>query len=142
MAAESGFLRRKEVPGVQCGIAMEFPDGAMKRIGSGLRCDHDLASGLPAVLGRVCSRQNLEFADGIQDRPVQRLVRRFIVVVDTIENVLIGDFAIAGNVQTSAKPQIRSLRSCEHVRLHEGELQVVASVQRQFNDFPLVDDVS
>ena len=121
---------------------MEFPEGAMEHIRPGLRCNHDLPAGLPAVFCGVCTRQDLEFADGVQDRPMQRLVRGLIVVIDAIENVLIGDFAITRNVQTSAKTEVGSLRGREHVRLHERELQVIASIQRQFNDFFLVDYIS
>src|SRR5439155_943380 len=87
VSPERWFLRRKKIASVQWRVAVKLPYRTVKSIRARLRGHDDLTSGLPAVFGRVRTGQNLEFADRIENRPVQRLIRCLVVVIDTVEEI-------------------------------------------------------
>ena len=102
----------------------------MKNVRSRLSRYDDLATGLPAVFRGICSRENFEFAYSIQNRPVQWLICRLVVVVDAVKDVLVCNFAVSRDIQPAAETNRRVLRRREDVRLQECELKIVAAIQR------------
>src|SRR5262249_4479438 len=133
VAVKRGLLRREEVFCVQRSVAVELPSGAVKLIRAAIGGNHHLAAGLAPVFGGIRAGKDAEFVNRVQDRAVQRLVGGFVVVVDPVQDVLVGDFRISGDVESSAKAEVRTGGGREYVGRHQRELQVVAAVQGQLD---------
>src|SRR5262249_55406759 len=142
VATKAWLDRREEVASIQRRVAMKFESRAVIAICARL-CAHDhLSAGLPAVLCRIGSGQNLELAHRIEDRPMQRLIGSLVVVVDAVFYVIVGDLAVTGDVESSAEPERRVLSRRENVWLQLCKLQIVAPVERKFLDLLFVHDVA
>src|SRR5258708_5308302 len=131
IAMEGRFEWREEPAGVQRCIAMDLPGRAVKRVGPRPRGDDRLPAGLPAVLGRIGSGEDPELAHGVEDRPMQRLVRGLVVIVDTVQQILVGDFGAARHVKAASEAEIRAPRGRANLTLELGELKIVAAVNGQ-----------
>src|SRR5262249_16497405 len=142
IAAKARFFRREKIPSIEDRIAMEFIKRTMKVVGSRLGRDDDLAAGLPSVFGGIRARQHLEFEYGVKNRTMQRLVGGFVVVVDAVFDVVVRHLAVAGDVEATAKTERGILRRRKNIRLQLGELEVIASVKRQFDNLLLINDVA
>ncbi len=59
---------------------------------------------------------------------MQRLIGSLVIIVYAIEQILIRDLAVAGDVEASPEAQIRTLSRREHVRLKLCKLKVVTAV--------------
>ncbi len=121
---------------------MEFERGAVKLVRTRFRRDDDLPPRLPPELRRVCAREHAELADRIEDRPVQRLVGGLVIIVDSIQQVLVRDLAVARDVETAPETEVRALCRRVDIRLKLRQLQIVASVQRKLDDFFLFYNVA
>ena len=54
---------------------------------------------------------------------------------------MICNFAVARDVESAAKAEIRALRGREHIRLQKRELQIIAAVQGEFHNLFLIDHI-
>src|SRR5258708_27641506 len=101
---------------------MKFKDRAVEVVGSRLGSNDDLTSGLSPIVSRVGAGQHFELAHCIQNRPMQRLVGRLVVIVNAVFNVVVGNFAVTCNVETAAKAERGVLRRREYIQLQLVEL--------------------
>src|SRR5215813_1898568 len=101
---------------------MKLPNRAMKLIRARLCGHNDLAAGLPTIFRGIRAGQYLELANSIQNGPVQWLIRRLVIIIDTVEQVLIRDFAVSRDVDPAAETKIRALCCYKYIRLQECEL--------------------
>src|SRR5262249_48245158 len=104
--------------------------------------DDNLPPRLSAVVGGIGSGQYFELAHGVEDRAVQGLISSLVVIVDAILYVVVCDFAVTSNVESSAESQRRVLSWSEDIRLQLCELQIVAPVERELLDLLLIHDVT
>ena len=121
---------------------MELEYDSVELVGAGLGGDNDLAARLAPKLGRVGAGEHAELADGVKDGAVERLVGSFVVIVDAVEQILVGDLAVSSHIEAAAEAQVRPLRWCVNVRLQLRELKVVLTVQWKFDNLLLIDDVA
>src|SRR5258708_808352 len=142
IAMEGRFERCEEAASVERCVAMEFPGGAVKLVGSRARGHNHLSARLPPVLRPVRSRENAKFAHRVENRPMQRLVSGFVIVVHAVEHVLIRDLGVAGDIEASPESEVGSRRRCEDVRLELRELEIIAAIKRQLHHLLLVHHVA
>src|SRR5262249_48831708 len=105
VAAEAGFLRRKEVSRVEHRVTMKFKGRAVEVVGPCLGSDDDLAAGLTSIISRISAGQHFELTHRIQNWSMQGLVGRLVVVIDAVLDVVVGNFAVTGNVEAAAEAE-------------------------------------
>src|SRR5262245_7830284 len=75
VALKRALLSRiEEVLRVHLAIAIELKARAVNCVCTGLGCDDDLPAGVASVFRRIRSRQHFEFLNGVDRRPMRRLV--------------------------------------------------------------------
>ena len=100
LAVQSGKI--EVVLGVHLPVAHELEEPAVKLIGATFQDDIDLSAACPPELGRVIAGLNLEFLDRVDGRKSDILVEVGIVVIDSIQQEVVGLVAGAVDVDGAA----------------------------------------
>ncbi len=136
---------REEVGRIQPVVAQELVDAPPHHVGAGLDRGVDDRAGAAPVLGRIRVRLNLEFLQRF-DRRLHELdvlaAKRIRVgdVVDAVEQEDVVEGAVAVDVQHPLEVDAgQPRRAGQHAGRQQGELVVVAAIQRQLDDLLLVD---
>ena len=145
----SGSLRGRERvrARVELVVAVELEHGAVEGIRARLGDDVHLAGGA-SELGRVDAGLHLEFFERVNRRQEDVGVEVDVGVVDAVERVVVELAPLAGDgnllVGARAALSIAGLPGAGEpgadVRAQRDEAEIVAAVQRQLDDAPVLDD--
>ena len=80
----------------------------MNIVGARLRIHDDLRSATPAVLSRIGVRQDFELLNVVENRSQCETVYRRVVVIDAVQQIIVGSFPRTRSIETAVKGERRS----------------------------------
>ena len=132
---------------VELVVAVEFEHGAMEGVRARLGDDVHLAGGA-AELGRIDAGLHLEFLERVNRRQEDVGVEIDVGVVHAVERVVVelapltrdGDLLVGTRAALAIAGLAGAGEPGADVRAQRNQAEVVATVQRQLDDPPILDD--
>ena len=142
-------LELRDVPGrvveivarVEGGVPVELVGRASPPVGAAPGHEIELAAGAPAVLRGIVGGLHLELLDGVHRRHHDDLVDVEVVVVDAVEQEVVGLLPRPVDAHGSALGRVlRSFRRQQRAGHERGKLEEVTAIEGKADDPLVVDD--
>src|SRR6266850_4073138 len=136
------FVRKiEEVFCIQTGVPEEFVCRTMKVAATRPRSDRNLGAAITAVFGIVVVFKNREFLDRIDARIDDEIIQEEVVIVDAIEQEVIGGLGCATDIDGAAGliGKVRAWCRRSHAWGQKHQLKKLPAIQRHGFHKPIVE---